>query len=64
MDCSRPRNWQASAKAKARSFGSSGKVGRSHLGPPARCSFTVSFLVGKVPLLKWTTDKKTGTNSF
>ena len=34
-------------------------VGRNlhFLGPPARCPFTVSFLVGRVPLLKETTEK-------
>ena len=43
-------------------FGSYGRsVQNECLGPPARCpSLPVSCSVGRVPLLKWTTDKKSG----
>ena len=35
----------------ARGQGGFGESGRTGLGPPARCPFTVSFLVGRVPLI-------------
>ena len=38
--------------------GGGGKKGKLALGPPARCPFTVSFLVGRVFLLEETTTKK------
>ena len=41
-----------------RRWGSGTSLFPPFLGPPARCPFTVSFLVGRVPLLKWTTEKK------